>query len=377
MATFVLRELRLRQYRNFDELELHFPPEGVAIIGENGSGKTNLLEAIGYLEIFRSFRGAPDEQLVRFGADAFHLRGRLGDASRVHREISAAFEVSRGRRKRVTVDGAEPERIGEAIGLLGAVIFSPSDVAIIRGSPAERRRFLDIILSLNQPGYLGALQRYRHVLRQRNAALRDTRTYPLDAWNVALIETGSRLLADRMRWVMERTSGFETHYATISGGVQGTISYRPGLGRGTVEAPDERAIAAVFSNELQRVAQRERDRGVTLVGPHRDELMFEMNAGNNTVDLRNYGSGGQVRTAAIALRLVEAETARAQRGVDPVILLDDVFAELDRPRSERIFELIHEQRPGQVILTAPKESDLVNRHAALPRWRIAVGRIES
>lgn len=377
MATFVLRELRLRQYRNFAELELQFPPEGVAIIGENGSGKTNLLEAIGYLEIFRSFRGAPDEQLVRFGADAFHLRGRLGDSGST-REIAAAFESSRGKRKRVTIDGVEPDRIGDALGQLGAIIFSPSDVEIIRGSPAERRRFLDIVLSLNRPGYLVAVQRYRHVLRQRNAALRDPRGYPIEAWNSALVEAGSRIIADRMMWVSEYAAEFAAHYSRISGtALQGLMRYTPGLGRSSVETVDPAAIAAAFESELQRVAQRERDRGMTLVGPHRDDLAFEMNNGTGPVDLRSYGSGGQVRTAAIALRLVEAETARTQRRLDPVILLDDVFAELDRPRSERIFELIDAQRPGQVILTAPKESDVMFGHAGLPRWHIAGGYVES
>src|SRR5687768_1554752 len=163
------RQLRLRQFRNFAELEQEFPPAGVAIIGENGSGKTNLLEAVYYLEIFRSFRGAPDEQLVHFGADAFHVRGRFGaDANRDVHELTAAFEP-RGRRKKVTRDGLEPNRMGDAIGQVGAVIFSPSDIAVVRGSPAERRRFLDIVLSINRPGYLAALQRYRSILRHRNA----------------------------------------------------------------------------------------------------------------------------------------------------------------------------------------------------------------
>ncbi|HEX2095528.1 MAG TPA: AAA family ATPase, partial [Longimicrobiaceae bacterium] len=148
-----LARLSLRNFRNLEEQTLEFPPAGVALIGDNGQGKTNLLEAIYYLEIFRSFRGAPDEQLVRFGEEFFRVEGRMLGADGSKREIAAAFE-RRGRRKKVTVNHAEPERLGDAIGGVGAVIFSPSDVEVVAGSPAGRRRFLDIVLSLAVPGYL-------------------------------------------------------------------------------------------------------------------------------------------------------------------------------------------------------------------------------
>ncbi|HSJ25512.1 MAG TPA: AAA family ATPase, partial [Longimicrobiales bacterium] len=139
-AALVCRELRLRQYRNFAALELSFPAAGVAVVGDNGSGKTNLLEALHYLEIFRSFRGASDEQLVRFGAEAFHIRGVFEDpATGRSVEVTAAYEP-RTRRKRVTVDGVEAERLGDAIGRTGSVVFSPSDVALVAGAPGERRR---------------------------------------------------------------------------------------------------------------------------------------------------------------------------------------------------------------------------------------------
>src|SRR5690606_14259732 len=138
--------LHLRGFRNFAEQRLDLPPAGVALVGDNGQGKTNLLEAIYYLQIFRSFRGAPDEQLVRFGEEVFRVEGRLsGEGGET--VVAAAFD-RRARRKRVTVNGAEPERIGDAIGRVGAVVFSPSDVGIVSGSPGERRRFLDIVLSL-------------------------------------------------------------------------------------------------------------------------------------------------------------------------------------------------------------------------------------
>src|SRR5690606_23516247 len=223
-------ELRLRDYRNFAELELGFPSVGVAIIGDNGAGKTNLLEAIYYLEIFRSFRGAPDERLVRFGADAFHIRGRFRDeATGEEREITAAFE-RRTRRKRVTVNGVEPERLGDAVGRAGVVVFSPSDLALVAGAPGERRRYLDIVLSLNQPGYLAALQRYRQVLRQRNAMLRSgVRPGMLETWDEALASVGAQLIVARARWVQTHARAFLRYCAAVSDGTGTCLRYRPGL----------------------------------------------------------------------------------------------------------------------------------------------------
>lgn len=370
----VLANLRLRQFRNFEELELNFPRAGVAIIGENGSGKSNLLESIYYLEIFRSFRGATDDQLVRFGGDAFHVRGRIESSERTN-EVGVGYEL-RSRRKRVLVDGAEPERMAEAIGRLGVVIFSPSDVEIVAGAPGERRRFLDILLSLNAPGYLTALQRYRQLLKNRNAVLRSGRVDQalLGVWEDALVEHGARLAVERAGWVSAHAASFGAKYAAISGAVKACIRYDCGI-RGDLDFADELQVRERFREDLRRLAPRERERGQTLSGPHRDELVFLFSAGENEVDLREFGSGGQVRTAAIALRMIEAETIHAARNRDCLVLLDDVFAELDVPRSRRIMELLEAEERGQVILTAPKESDIQLRGGRLETWRIAAGKV--
>ncbi|MEO5509388.1 MAG: DNA replication and repair protein RecF [Longimicrobiales bacterium] len=377
----VLRELRLRNFRNFEDVHLVFPAAGAAVIGDNGSGKTNLLEAIYYLEIFRSFRGSSDDQLVRFGAEAFHIRGVFYDpvASR-DLEITAAYE-SKTRTKRVRIDGVEQERLVDAIGRVAAVIFSPSDVELVSGGPAERRRYLDILLSLSSRGYLEALQRYRHALRQRNAVLRGfVNESVTSAFEPALVAAGAVIMTARAKWVSEHADRFAELYAEIGGGAAAQMRYSPDV---AVNGPMTEATAAVaFEQALARVARRERERRVTLAGPHRDDLSFLMAAADGDVDLREFGSGGQRRTGAIALRLVEAATIRGARSRQPVMLLDDVFAELDAGRSSRIVQLFREGRRGQVVMTAPKETDVElapfdDRDSAPARWGIAAGSIRA
>jgi DNA replication and repair protein RecF len=362
-------------------VSLTFPPAGALVIGDNGSGKTNLLEAIYYLEIFRSFRGASDEQLVRFGAEAFHLRGVFHDpvAGREH-EITAGYELGT-RRKSVRLDGVEQPRLADAIGKVAAVIFSPSDVELVSGSPSERRRYLDIVLSLSSRGYLEALQRYRHALRQRNAVLRTFANENVTgAFEPALIAAGAILMNARAAWCRAHAPLFAELYGEIGGGGAAEMRYRSDVRvDGEINAT---SAAAAFEDALARVARRERERRITLAGPHRDDLSFLKQDAEGAVDLRDFGSGGQRRTAAIALRLVEAATIRDARGRQPVMLLDDVFAELDAGRSRRIVQLFGGNRRGQVILTAPRQSDIEeapfdDETRAPGRWSIANGRIDA
>jgi DNA replication and repair protein RecF len=369
-----LTRLTLRHFRNLGIQDLEFPPEGVAIIGDNAQGKSNLLEAIYYLETFRSFRSSRDDHLVAFDEDVFRVVGTVtadvGEGASV--EVAAAFE-RRGKRKKVTVDGAEPERMSDGLGRLGAVVFSPADVELVSGPPAERRRFLDIVLSLSEPAYLRALQDFRKILARRNASLKDDQPRAVVAsWDPGLVRSGATVMSLRRAWIEERRGSFDEYYAAVAGGSGARMEYRADVALDGVGGEED--VAEAYREALADSAERERRLGVTVVGPHRDEMRLTLEDEGDALDLRGFGSGGQRRTAALALRLVEARTIREVRGHEPIILLDDVFAELDEGRSERVLSLMEREEVGQVILTAPKESDVRIRKNALPRWLVRAGR---
>ena len=396
----VLKALELRHFRNLAVQGLNFPSEGVAVVGDNAQGKTSLLEAIYYLESFRSFRGASDSDLVAFSDDVFHLRGTVeGD---VPTTVAAGFDRRR-KSKKVTVDGGDAARISSALGRLGAVVFSLADTDLVTGGPGVRRRFLDIVLSLNRPGYVDALQEYRKWLAQRNAALRTARgrasRAQAGAWERGLVRAGATVTRIRRDWTSEWAPTFAHRYAAISHGDEAALTYRANVeppaaaappaaepaaagSAATATGPAEPAVAEAairerFADRLDERWEHDARRGATSVGPHRDDLSLTVSTGEDRrLPLRSHGSGGQRRTAALALRLTEAATIRRHRRTEPILLLDDAFAELDPGRAERVMGLL-DDIAGQVILTVPKESDARLPGRVLPQWRIRAGVVEA
>jgi DNA replication and repair protein RecF len=369
-ATVVLRSLALRDFRNLTRLDLTFPGAGAVIVGENGQGKSNLLEAVYYLHLLRSVRNARDVDVVSFGAAGFHISARSEGG--LHRELSTGFERA-GRRKRVKLDGVEPQRLSDALGALPCVFFSPADVDLVAGAPSARRRYLDIMLALSSRPYLAALQRYRHALAQRNAALRDaartggSRTeHRIAVWEAPLAEHGALLWRERVAWTTLAAERFSDTCAAIGEQAMVAMRYVTSI---EPASNDGGAVASAIAAALEQKRGLDIRRGLTHAGPHRDDLALTLDGR----ELRAFGSAGQQRTAAIALRLLEGETLRERLGAAPILLLDDPFAELDARRAGRILELLEAQGLGQTLLTVPRESDIPPALTQLARWRIAGG----
>lgn len=366
----LLQHLALRDFRNVTHATLDFPSEGVVIVGDNGQGKTNLLEAIYYFQLLRSMRGARDQDLIRFGAPAFHLHARVttrGQREHSAHELSAAF--SRNGRKKVVVDGAEAKRLTSALGSLPSVVLSPRDVELVIGAPSERRRYLDIALAVTSPRYLAALQTYRASLARRNAALRlvargDESDEAVSVWEPAMAESGAVLIAARAEWMRTHAPTL-TMLATEIGEREALEMRYVTATNATDDARDE------LLDTLARKRALDIRRGLTHVGPHRDDVALTIGGR----ELRTFGSAGQQRTAAIALRLLEATTIREHEGSAPVLLLDDPFAELDVRRSTEILHLLSGERTGQTILAVPRASDIPSDLRSLPRWRIEGGSV--
>ena len=361
-----LARLSVRDFRNLERVELELPPEGMVVVGENGHGKTNLLEAAYYLQLLRSARGARDTDLVRFGAPAFHVAAATTGAKGEH-GIGVGFERAT-KRKRVTVDGSEPPRLSDALGALPAVLCSPRDAALVAGSPSERRRYLDVTLALTSRPYLTALQSYRGALARRNAALREGARSVRDegrvaGWEPAIAEHGAKIWSARVAWVAQHEARFASVCDAIGERGTATMRYQTSL------EPSEGDVATALARALEAKRPLDLKRGLTHAGPHRDDLELTLDGR----DLRTFGSAGQHRTAAIALRVLEQETLRDKRDAAPLLLLDDPFAELDARRSARILELFAGEGAGQTILAVPREGDIPPGLTRLARWRVQHG----
>ena len=371
-ARVVLDAISLRDFRNLTRLDLGLPAAGAVVVGENGQGKSNLLEAIYYLHLLRSVRGARDVDVVRFGAPGFHISARTSGGA--YHELSAGFE-RQGRRKRVKLDGGEPSRLSDALGALPCVLFSPADVDLVAGAPSSRRRYLDILLALSSRPYLGALQRYRGALAQRNAALRESMRgsaaraeQRVAVWEAPLAEHGAVLWRERVLWSEQAAGRFAELCAAIGEQAPVAMRYATAL---EPAARELRQIGEALAQALEHKRGIDMRRGITHAGPHRDDLALTLDGR----ELRAFGSAGQQRTAAIALRLLEAETLHERLGAAPLFLLDDPFAELDARRSARILELLADRGMGQTLLTVPRESDIPPALSTLARWRIVAGEV--
>lgn len=383
-----LRHLQVNDFRSWELADLELVPGATVLVGQNGRGKTNLLEAVGYLATLSSHRVASDAPLVRHGCERAIVRAAVVNGDR---ELTLELEISPGKANRARVNRGQPRGPREILGILHTVLFAPEDLALVKGDPAERRRFLDDLLVQRAPRFAGVRSDYDKALRQRNALLKATgkRARPgredpyalstLEVWDVQLADAGAQLLAGRLDLVAALAPHAVAAYAGVAGaaadGRAAAIGYRSSLGAALPEGygvPDGKEadvaeLTEVLLEALQESRQADLERGVSLVGPHRDEL--ELRLGD--IPAKGYASHGESWSFALALRLGSYELLRADSG-DPVLLLDDVFAELDRDRRARLADVA--ANAEQVLVTAAVDEDVPTELDGV-RYRVLEGSV--
>src|SRR6266487_524159 len=359
-----VRHLQVADFRSGEHADLEFEQGMTVLIGPNGQGKTNLVEAIGYVATLGSHRVATDAPLIRHGAARAIVRTAVVNTGR---ELTIELEITPGKANRARVNRGPVPRPRDVLGILRTVLFAPEDLALVRGDPGERRRFLDDLLTATAPRYGGVRADYERVLRQRTALLksagskgnlrgaaREAMTSTLDAWDAQLARAGAPLLAGRMRLVAALRPHLTAAYDAVSGGPAGEASgmnYRSSALENSDEFDEIGALETALLKALSGVRASELDRGVCLVGPHRDEL--ELAVGG--LPARGYASHGESWSLALALRLASFALLRDGRE-DPVLILDDVFAELDVGRRDRLAGLVASAE--QVLITAAVPADV-------------------
>jgi len=350
----LVRHVSLVDVRNYAQLDVTFEPGINALVGPNGQGKTNLVEAIAYLSTLGSHRVATDAPLVRQGAERAVIRA---DVVREDRALLLEIEITPGRANRARINRAPVPKTREILGILRSVVFAPEDLALVKGDPGERRRFLDDLLVQRLPRLAGTRADYERVLKQRNALLKSSgaarRTHiddvvrTLEAWDDQLARLGAEIITSR-RDLTEALAPLaaQAYQALVPASDTIALGYRSVVD--DVDAPD---VAQALLTEMDRRRKEELDRGITLVGPHRDDLEVMLGAS----PIKGYASHGESWSAALALRLASYDLLTSESGA-PVLVLDDVFAELDTRRRAHLAERVADA--PQVFVTAAVAEDV-------------------
>ena len=377
-----VRHLSVVDFRSYASAELPLARGATTLVGLNGQGKTNLVEAIGYLATLSSHRVASDQPLVRFGAEQAVIRGAV---VRQGRETMLELELNPGRANRARLGRSPVQRPREVLGTLRTVLFAPEDLALVKGDPSERRRFLDDLLVARQPRWAGVRSDYDKVLKQRNALLKSAQPllrkgsrrratlagdeqvdearasalHTLDIWDEHLSAVGSQLLYARLRLLRDLGPYLAKAYDEVSAAQSDArVTYRSSLREGAAaaiaagEVPEPDALRAELLATLEEVREREVERGVSLVGPHRDDLVLSL----GDLPAKGYASHGESWSFALGLKLAAYQLLRHDLGEDPVLILDDVFAELDAGRRERLAAMVADCE--QVLITAAVDADV-------------------
>ena len=369
-----LASLRLRDFRNLASIDIVLP-EGLCVFwGDNGQGKTNLLESVYLLATLKSFRGARGPDLVRSGCKVAVVEGRLVSGG-LPRDCRLQID---GRGKQLRLDGKRPAGLPDWFRLIKAVAFVPSDLRLVDGPPEGRRAFLDRAAFTMDASYLDIARQYASALKQKNALLRDAkrrgrRPEPalLDVWNDRLVAAGARVVERRTSFLRDFAPVFRELHGGITSAAKGRSEflYRGCVGTEALSEGSE-GIAAALRSKIDAAASQEASRGFSTAGPHRDD--WDLRVGGEP--LRSYGSQGQVRSAALSMRVAQMVLAQRTSGICPLFLLDDVSSELDPHRNEHLMRLLLEMR-AQVLITTTDRSNLRMDAGAYRSWRVEEGKL--
>ncbi len=384
----IVTQLSLTDFRNYESLDVTLAAGANLFVGSNGQGKTNLVEALGYLSTLGSHRVSVDHAMIRQGQDAAIVRARLAHAER---EVLAEVQLNRSTANRAQINRSAI-KTRDLPRYFSSVLFAPEDLALVRGEPSGRRRFMDELLVLRAPRMSGVIADYERVLRQRNTLLKSARNSgvkgtqlgTLEIWDERLIGFGSEIIEARSALVAELAPEVSAAYTAIAGANHparltnylSILSTTPDDESGDPSATRAETVTAAvasdsFSAALARLRRAELDRGLTLAGPHRDDLVLELNG----LPARGYASHGESWSFALALKLASAAVLRRESSSgDPVLILDDVFAELDESRRARLADAVGDFE--QVLITAAVLDDVPEK-LATHVVRIQAGRIVS
>ena len=360
-----LSYLSLTNYRSYEQAELELKPGPNILIGANGVGKTNIAEAINYLAVQHSHRVSNDQPLVRIGQEQALARGRI---HRGEQAVSIEYEINPGKSNRVAINRGAPQPARQAYGIFKAVMFAPEDIELVSGQPDIRRRFMDDLIVQMRPALGHARRDFDRVLRQRNALLKsgrkpgawtDEHESTLAVWNEHLSRAAARLINGRLHALRLLAIPTSKAYAELSNGNKPAgFSYQSTVPLATgqhAEVPDEVQLYEAILAELESSYRAERDRGITLIGPHRDDLLITL----GPAPAKGFASHGETWSLALALRLASYRVLAEDDpdlNAKPVLILDDVFAELDAARRSRLAEMTRDAE--QLIITAAVSADI-------------------
>jgi DNA replication and repair protein RecF len=355
-----LARLKLRDFRNYPRLDAEFAPGFHLILGANAQGKTNLLEAIYLLATLRSFRGVGNAQLVRLGQTGFFVGATI--VGETEHDIKMFWSLPQ---RKLSLDSQPVKRLSDYLGVVRTVVFCSEDVQLVKGPPRSRRRYLDLLLSQTRSGYLAQLQRYAQVLRSRNALLKHRifDELALEGFTRDLVATGNLIMGERRELLPKLAPLACEAYRRISQGCEELrLEYLP-------------AVRQDLAVELAQSRARELLQRSTLVGPHRDDLIMQLDGR----DASQFGSEGQKRSLAVALKMAQAELLSVTHGTAPMLLIDDVMGELDVHRRSGFVPLIQEthQARSQVFMTCTEENWPRELGRELFRWTVSQGALRT